>query len=186
MIVNHVSNLEGPLMYLFMRPRKTIALAKRELWEHPVMRKLMQWWETIPIDRTGMDRAAMDECFAVIKRGDILCLAPEGTRSKHGMLQQGKDGVGYIAGKALVPILPVSHYGIEDFSRNIKRLRRTSVTITVGKPFVIELGGRRLSSDVRQAITDEMMRRLAETLPEAYRGFYADRMDEPYTFTRNM
>lgn len=183
LVINHISVLEAPMMYLFMRPRNTIALAKKELWEHAVTRRIMQWWECIPIDRNGLDREALSSCFSVLEQQDILCIAPEGTRSADGSLQQGKAGTGYIAAKSRVPILPVANYGIESYGRNIRRLRRTDVHFTVGTPFVISSEKKRFSAEERQQITDEMMIRIARLLPPEYRGYYADRIDREFVFT---
>lgn len=185
-VSNHISTLEGPLLYLFMRPRHTIALAKQELWEKSFTRHLMQWWECIPVNREGMDREALNACFSVLDRKDILCIAPEGTRTEDGRLIQGKAGTGFIAFKKKVQILPIANYGIEDFSKNIRRLRRTPVTIKVGKPFIIESDKRRLNNEERQQVTDEMMLRIAELMPSEYHGFYADKVGSPYIFTKDV
>lgn len=185
-IVNHVSNIEGPLLYTFMRPRRTIALGKVELWERLFTRKLMQWWEVIPVNRGETDMQAMKQCFDVLDKGDFLCIAPEGTRSNKAKLLQAKSGTSFIALKKRVPILPIAHYGLEDFSRNIKRLKRTPVIVRVGKPFELVLEKNRYTSDERQVMVDEMMRRIACMLPEQYRGYYSDSIDDPFVFTREV
>jgi 1-acyl-sn-glycerol-3-phosphate acyltransferase len=186
LVINHLSALEAPLLYLFLRPRRTIALAKKELWGNAFTRKIMQWWECIPLDRDGMDRQALNEGFRVLKNSDILCIAPEGTRSPDNMLIEGKAGTSFIASKSGVPILPIANWGIEDFTKNIKRLRRTRVHFKVGTPFVIKTDKKRFSAEERQQITDEMMIRIAELLPESYRGFYAERIGEPRQFTADV
>jgi len=184
-IANHITFYEAPIYYLFLRPRRTIALAKKELWNSFVTRKLMEWWETIPVVRGAMDREAMRKSFQVLDEGNFFCVAPEGTRSRSGKLKQGKAGTAFIAIKKPVPILPIAHYGIQQFSRNIRRLRRTRFVFRVGQPFVIK-ESRRFSSEERQQITDEMMRRLAQLLPEDMRGYYADSMDEPFICTEEV
>jgi 1-acyl-sn-glycerol-3-phosphate acyltransferase len=186
LVINHLSTLEAPLLYLFLRPRRTIALAKKELWEHVFTRKIMQWWECIPLNREGMDRQALDRSFNVLQNNDILCIAPEGTRSPENMLIQGKAGTSFIAAKSGVPILPIANWGIENYTKNIKRLRRTRVNFKVGTPFVISTEKKRFSAEERQQITDEMMIRIAELLPESYRGFYAERVGEARQFTADV
>ncbi len=185
MIVNHVSNFEGPMMYVYLRPRNTYALAKRQLWDHLITRKLMEVWKAIPVDRGVLDRQAMNQCFAVLKQGDYLCIAPEGTRSRDGTLQRGKAGIAYIAARKQVPIIPVATTGFEQFPRNIRRLRRTPVTFTVGSPFEILPPQGRVTPQVRQVIADEMMMRLAQQMPPEYRGYYADR-EFSYSYTRGL
>jgi 1-acyl-sn-glycerol-3-phosphate acyltransferase len=182
-VTNHIGVLEGPILYLFLRPRDTIALAKQELWGHWFTRKIMSWWEAIPVNRDGMDREAMNACFRTLDESKMLCIAPEGTRSKDGRLQEGKAGTGFIAFKKQVTILPVANYGIEQLGENLRRFRRTPVIFKVGTPFSIISDKRRLSPEERQQITDEMMIRIARLMPEQYHGFYADRIDEQFIFT---
>lgn len=185
MIVNHVSVFEGPLLYVYMRPRNTIALAKKQLWDHRVTRFLMRIWRTIPVDRGMMDREAMARCFRVLKQGDFLCIAPEGTRSKDGILKKGKEGIAYIASRGHVPIIPVVTYGFEKFKDYAKRCRRTPIGIKVGNPFEIIPQKGRLSSADRQAITSEMMLRMAQLMPSEYRGGYA-KLEAVFHYTRDM
>jgi len=66
-----------------------------------------------------------------------------------------------------------SDCGVENFWHNIKRLKRTRVTFVVGKPFML-VNETKITKNVRQEITDQIMARLASMLPEGYRGAYAD------------
>ena len=182
-ITNHINVLEGPMLYLFMRPRNTIAMAKQELWNHAFTKRIMEWWECIPVNRGMLDRDAMNACFRVLDDEDLLCIAPEGTRSPDGRLQQGKAGTGFIAAKKRVPILPIANFGMEDYLKNFKRLKRTPVSIRVGKPFMVTIDKKRLSAEERQRLTDEMMIRLAKLMPDSYHGFYASMIDKPLTMT---
>src|SRR5690606_16950473 len=94
------------------------------------------------------------------------------TRSKDGCLLQGKPGVVAIAVRSKAPLLPIAFYGYENFWQNLKKFRKTDFNIVVGKPFQLNLNGNSLSRDVRQEITDEIMFKIAELLPEKYRGHY--------------
>lgn len=172
LIANHTSTFDGPLMYVFMRPREMVAMAKQELWDHAATRFLMNLWNSIPVDRENMGRQTMEQCFSILDRGDILAIAPEGTRSSDGTLQQGKAGVAFIAHKKQVPMVPIAITGFENFSKNIKRLRRTPLTIAVGKPFEVATTGGRLDAAGRQKLVDEIMLRLAELMPPSHWGFY--------------
>lgn len=95
-----------------------------------------------------------------------------------GSLEEGTQGAAYIALKADAPLIPVTFTGTENkqIFHNIKRLRRTQVSLTIGKPF--RLNG---APDHRQAIddgTNEIMHVLASQLPPAYRGYYGNRDSE--------
>ena len=185
MMVNHTSNLEGPMLYAFLQPRPLHALAKQELWEQKFMAYLMNMWKSIPVDRQNMGRSTMDACFKVLEDRHILAIAPEGTRSKDGNLQEGKGGVAFIAHKKDVPMIPVAVMGFPSLSKNIKRLRRTVITIKVGEVFEIVQKGGRIDADTRQALADEIMMRLAIMMPNEMRGHYKDK-DLVFTLTRTL
>ncbi len=185
MMVNHTSNLEGPMLYAFLQPRPLHALAKQELWEQKFMAYLMDMWKSIPVDRQNMGRSTMDACFKVLEDRHILAIAPEGTRSKDGNLQEGKGGVAFIAHKKDVPMIPVAVMGFPSFSKNIKRLRRTVITIKVGEVFEIVQKGGRIDADTRQTLADEIMMRLAIMMPNEMRGHYKDK-DIVFTLTRTL
>ncbi|MGE4453514.1 MAG: lysophospholipid acyltransferase family protein [Sphaerochaeta sp.] len=172
MMVNHTSNLEGPMLYAFLQPRPLHALAKQELWESKFMAYLMETWKSIPVDRENMGRSTMDACFKVLAEQHILAIAPEGTRSKDGNLQQGKGGVAFIAHKKNAPMIPVAVMGFEKTKANMKRLKRTVISVKVGNPFEIIQKGGRLDAESRERLGDEIMLRLAELMPEEKRGYY--------------
>lgn len=170
MMVNHTSNLEGPMLYAFLQPRRLHAIAKQELWNSKFMAYLMETWKSIPVDRDNMGRATMDACFKVLDQKDILAIAPEGTRSKDGKLQQGKGGIAFIAHKKDAPMVPVAVMGFE--KSNKKFLRRRKIVIKVGPCFEIIQKGGRIDADTRQSLADEIMLRLAMMMPEEKRGYY--------------
>jgi 1-acyl-sn-glycerol-3-phosphate acyltransferase len=174
LITNHVNFLEIPVIHCRLRPRRVIGLAKAEAWENPILRWLFDQWEAIPIRRGESDIGALRQALDALNRGEILGLAPEGTRSGHGRLQRGHTGIVTIALRSGAPLLPFVFYGGDAFRQNVRRLRRTPFHIVVGEPFTLDAGEERMDRDVRQRITDEIMYRLAALLPPAYRGHYAD------------
>ncbi len=174
LIANHVNFLEAPVLHCRFRPRKVIGLAKTEAWKNPLLGWLFDQWEAIPIRRGESDIGALRRALGALRDGGFIAVAPEGTRSRHGRLQRGRSGVVTIALRSGAPLLPVVFYGGEAIGRNLRRLRRTPFHIVVGEPFRIDVGGERLSHDLRRRITDEIMYRMAALLPPAYRGEYAD------------
>lgn len=175
LITNHVSTLEGPLFYVNLRPRKTIAMAKVELFDKFFTRTIMTTWDAVPIKRGAVDMQAMKSCFKVLEEGNFLCIAPEGTRSKTGKLLRGKAGTTLFATQKKVPIIPMVHWGIIDLGKNAKKFKRTAVTIKVGRAFYVEKKTEgKITSDDRQKMADEMMYQIASNLPEELRGYYSD------------
>lgn len=176
LISNHVSSMEAPLLYLGMRPRRTIALGKQELWDKWLTRQSMEAWECIPISREGVDQKAIGACMEVLNRGDFLCIAPEGTRSKSGRMQKAKPGVTLFC-RPGIPLIPVAVWGLESYKENLKRFRRTPVSIRVGEPYVPARPKGKMTSEKRQEMVDDMMVRIARLMPPEYRGYYAEMAD---------
>jgi 1-acyl-sn-glycerol-3-phosphate acyltransferase len=104
----------------------------------------------------------------------MIAIAPEGRESLTGALEEGTEGAAYLALKANTILVPVTFTGTENrrVFENIKRFRRSCVSMTIGKPFRIHDSPNR-----HQAIetgTKEIMQVLANQLPSAYRGYYGN------------
>lgn len=174
LVGNHVNFLEAPIMVPHLAPRPITGIAKEESWKNPLFNFLFTNWELIPIDRGMVDREAFRKSVEALQQGKILALSPEGTRSIDGKLLPGKPGMVAIAARSGAPFLPIAFYGHVDFWKHFKRLRRTPFHIRVGKPFQFAPGVDPLARDLRQPVTDEIMYKIAELLPPANRGAYAD------------
>jgi len=114
--------------------------------------------------------------ISLMEGGKCLIISPEGTRSRLGSLIEGKPGVAYLAARSGFPVIPVAVTGTEDkvILGNLKRLRKSSVTLTGGKQFVIPPLPKTNRDAALQKSTDEIMCRIAALLPERYRGVYAE------------
>ena len=111
-----------------------------------------------------------------IKQGGVLVIAPEGTRSKTGALQEGKPGVAYFAAKAGLVIVPValSGTGDKEVVNNLKHLRRSHFKAISGKSFVLPPLRKENRDEQLKEYTEEIMCRIAVLLPEEKRGFYKE------------
>jgi 1-acyl-sn-glycerol-3-phosphate acyltransferase len=184
MVSNHVNFLEAPLVYTHLLPRKMAGFAKAEAWKNPLLRFLAKLWGPIPLRRGEVDRSALREALDALEEGLILGLAPEGTRSGDGRLQQGNPGMVLLALRSGAPLLPVVHYGGELFWHNLARLRRTEFHVVVGQPFFLEPGGIKVSRQVRRQMTDEIMYQMAALLPPDHRGVYSNMDGATETYLR--
>jgi 1-acyl-sn-glycerol-3-phosphate acyltransferase len=173
-VSNHINFLEGPVIYTHLHPRQSTGYAAAKSWKNPLFAFIFNQWEIISIKRGEPDLHAIRKGLDALKKGLLLAIAPEGTRSGNGRLQRGHPGVVLLAQKANVPILPVVHYGGEYFWQNLKRLRRTDFSIVVGHPFQIKIPDSKINSEVRQKIVDEIMYQIAALLPPENRGVYSD------------
>jgi len=171
LVINHINFLEAPLLATFVSSSNLAALSKKENLSNPGYRYFASIWNAIPIDRDGVDTESFKRCLDWVAGGGILGLAPEGTRSMDGVLQQGKAGVAMLAQRAGVPIWPIAHWGAEDFWKNLKAFRRTPIRLRVGTPYLIAPAAS-MTRTVRQEIADEIMGSIAALMPERYRGSY--------------
>jgi 1-acyl-sn-glycerol-3-phosphate acyltransferase len=181
---NHVNFLEVPLLFTHLQPRPVTGFAKAETWHNPAMAVLFDLWGAIPLRRGEADVEALRRGLEALEKGQILAVAPEGTRSGDGRLQKGHPGVVLLALRSKAPLLPMVYSGGENLRPNLTRLRRTDFHIAVGSPFRLEAGGGRVTREMRQAMTDEIMYQLAALLPPAYRGYYADLPSATETYLR--
>lgn len=132
---NHASFLDPPLIGCQIS-RQIAYFARKTLWK----RGLASWWldavGTIPVDRDGgQDVSAIKRVLRAIKEDRGLILFPEGTRTLDGRLQDAKPGVGFIACRTQVPVVPVRIFGSFEACGKGRPLRvGTPVTIVFGKP----------------------------------------------------
>ena len=175
LITNHTTNLEGPAEYLFMQPRRATALGKRELWDHWYTRMFMKLWGVIPLNRGEVDTGAIRSAIRALDRGMYLGIAPEGTRSKTGILKRGLPGIAIIAARKPVPIYPLAQQGFLTMGKKLKRFRRPAITFRLGRPFVVRVPkGLKMTAPLLRDIADEIMTELARLLPSHQRGPYSD------------
>ncbi|MCL2128238.1 MAG: 1-acyl-sn-glycerol-3-phosphate acyltransferase [Treponema sp.] len=170
--VNHINFLEVPILVTHSYPLYLTGLVKSETWDNPVFAFLFNTYSAIPIDREGSFNGAFRQVREAMDNGFFVAIAPEGTRSKNGVLGRGKAGIIHLALDAKAPVLPVVHYGGQDIWDNIRHLRRTSFCFRAGRPFRIRFDGRP-DREVREEMLGEVMGQMARLLPEEMRGIYA-------------
>jgi len=183
-IANHTGQIEVPLLFAHLQPRVITGWAKVEAWNNWLLRWIFGIWGAIPVRRGEADTKALRYALKSIEDGKIFGLAPEGTRNKDGRLKRAMAGTALLAVHSGAPILPIAHWGGENYLSNLKRLKRTDFHIRVGEQFRIDASGVKVTGEVRQQIVDEMMYKLAELLPEEYRGEYSDRSKATERFIR--
>jgi 1-acyl-sn-glycerol-3-phosphate acyltransferase len=174
--VNHIGVIDIA-MFHYVFDRFDMFIPVGEKWEkNSFVRWLARNLNFLFVDRFNPDLKALRKMIALMDAGNSLVIAPEGTRSKTGALIEGKPGVAYLAARSGFPVLPVAITGTEDkvILGNIKRLRKSPVTLTAGKPFTLPPIPRENRDEALQTYTDEIMCQIAALLPERYRGVYAE------------
>ena len=173
---NHIGILDIIMVYYGIE-RTDLFIPVAEKWEKiGWIRWLGRQLNFLFVDRYNPDLKAMRKMIALMEEGNCLVIAPEGTRSRTGALIEGKPGVAYLAARSGFPVIPIAITGTEDkvIRENVKRLRRSNITLTGGKPFVIPPLPKKNRDEALQKYTDEIMCRIAAILPERYRGEYAE------------
>ena len=178
---NHVSNAD-PVFLELVSPRPLFFMGKEELFHNPLFHWILDRFGGFPVARGAADRAALRHARSVLDNGLALGIFPEGGRSRSASLIEGHAGAGLIALQARAPVLPVAIHGTEFFPVNGEPPpRRTpsddrGVTVTFGPPFSVPttVDQRRVTSD---EATRLIMTRVAQLLPEKYRGVYASEVE---------
>jgi 1-acyl-sn-glycerol-3-phosphate acyltransferase len=182
-VTNHVHIPEIPTLYTRLLPRRVHGMAQAErVLDRNVVGGILRLFGTIPVWRGEADLYALRTGIKKLTEGKIILLDPEGTRSHTGCLQKGRPGAILMALHSGAPVLPVVHYGSENYQQNLKRLRRTDLKYVVGKPFRVDAGGQRVNSSIRQQMIDEVMFQMAGLLPSQYRGAYAALNSAPHQY----
>ena len=167
--MNHLGSAD-PIIVVGHSPRPLTVIGKSEIVGWPLVGLVARAYGMIPVRRGEPDRAPLKTAISLLRSGRALLVAPEGRESLSGALERAKEGPAFIAQHSGAPIVPVALTGTE-WNRLLpawRRLRRPYATLTFGSPFTLPPGL------TRRAAADFMMRRIAELLPPAYRGVYAD------------
>jgi len=171
LVSNHLGDADM-VVGLAFAPKPVEFISKAEMYDYPVIGKLMDAYGVIWVHRGQPDRRALRAALQGLSQGRMVTIAPEGRESLSGALEEGTRGAAYLALKAGVPVIPVTVTGTENrrVYGSLKRFRRPVITLTVGQPFRLEP-----APDQKQAVqqgTLMIMNKLAEQLPEEYRGYY--------------
>jgi 1-acyl-sn-glycerol-3-phosphate acyltransferase len=179
---NHVSFLDSAFLMLQV-PRNISFVGKSEYMDSWKTKYLFPWMGMIPIDRGGgnKSRAALDTAEAVLRRGELFGIFPEGTRSRDGILHKGRTGAARLALEVGCPMYPVGMIGTREIQppdAKVPKLRG-ECTIKIGRPINVErYRGRTDRHLVLRQITDELMFEIRELTGQDYRNVYAGKTSE--------
>ena len=176
--INHMSHLDTPFLLGNNVRNDLTGLVTTKYKDNMIVAWFTNTAEGIWINRDVADFSAIRQASIVLNKGIALGIAPEGTRSKNGKLQEGKPGTILLAVKSGVPIVPVAITGTETAFNDLKHFRRPRLTARFGKPFVIPPFEQGRRSQDLSIWTEKLMVRIAALLPESYRGFYQNKIKE--------
>jgi 1-acyl-sn-glycerol-3-phosphate acyltransferase len=147
-------------------------MAKDEMNHWPVIGFLARSAGVFFVRRGEGDRAAQRLAFELLNEGRMIGVFPEGTRSRDGVLREGRAGAALLAIRTGVRILPVGVAGTHrQFASWLPR--RNRITIRIGQPFSLPVQPDGLDRDALRAGTERMMQAIAALLPAKQRGRWA-------------
>jgi 1-acyl-sn-glycerol-3-phosphate acyltransferase len=184
MASNHLSIVDSVYLPLMLDRPVTFA-AKSEYFtsKRPGLRLMGLYLRAtgqLSVDRAGARAAQqmLDGALGLLQSGELFGIYPEGTRSPDGRLYRARPGVGWLALKSGLPVIPVAMIGTDKVlppGRMVPRPGR--IEIRIGKPLtfaaVAPEGGREAPGKARRAIADEVIRAIQELSGQEYVPMYA-------------
>lgn len=167
-----------PIVIGVLFPRRLWFMAKIEIFRLPVVGFFARLTGQIPVHRGESDRAALEQALAYLREGRAVTIFPEGTVARHERLLQAHTGVAMLALRSGVPILPVAHTG----TRRVFIGRRgwfPRVDVQIGEPYVPQVPAGLSRKAALRMVTEDLMVRIAQMMPDEERGAYGVLTDGP-------
>ncbi len=131
---NHQSYFD-PVVVGVCSNRRMNYLARKTLFRFLPFRWLISYLDAIPIDRDGMGLSGIKETLRRLKRGELVLIFPEGTRTRDGEMGSLKPGFISVARRSRVPLIPVAMDGAyQAWPRGGKFPRPSRVCVVFGEP----------------------------------------------------
>lgn len=173
-MMNHISAIDPVLCMGAITNRFVIPMTKIENAQNWFFGLFVWWWGAYTVNRSEVDRKALVNSIELIKSGQMILIAPEGTRHPEG-LAEAKDGLAFIATKANAVIIPTGISGAVGWDSKLKRAQRPHINVNFGKPFRFKTGDGRVPREALNVMSQEAMYQLALAVKdETRRGFYSD------------
>jgi long-chain acyl-CoA synthetase len=139
-IANHQSHLDAPdiikALPRHIRTKTNVAAAKDYIFGNRATGFLSRIiFNTFPLDRYGCIDESLANIGKILDKGNSVLIFPEGTRTRDGLMQDFKKGIGVIAPEMGVPVIPIKISGnYEILPRKHHIPKRGKTTITIGDP----------------------------------------------------
>ncbi|MEI5907172.1 lysophospholipid acyltransferase family protein [Bacillus spongiae] len=150
---NHIETLDPPVVGI-TAPRPVSFMAKAELFDVPVLGKIIKNLHAFPVKRGMSDREALRTGLKALKEGNVLGLFPEGTRNKTGKLGKGLAGAGFFALRTKAHVVPCAIIGPYKPFRKLK--------VVYGKP--IDMEPYRESKASAEEVTEVIMNHIGDLI----------------------
>ena len=148
-----------------LRGKEVRYLGKKELVSNPIIRWIFKIGEQITFDREAEGQKVLEEAIKALKKGEVIGIYPEGTRSLTGKMQKGKTGVARLAIWAKVPVIPVGIKGAFELMPKGKIVPKfkKNIVVNIGKPIHFDdYYKRKIKKQLLRNLTDEIMIEIAK------------------------
>ena len=180
-VANHLSWYD-PILLWAVFPRRVWFFTKIEIFRWPVVGLLCRLTGQIPVNRGESDRAALEIGLRYLQEGKALMIFPEGTVERQEQMIPAHTGAAMLAMRTGATILPIAHCGTRRVLRSL-RSWFPLVEIQIGKPYTPVLPEGVPRKVGLKMVTEHMMTRIAEMLPEEQRGVYREKVDGSESLT---
>jgi len=183
---NHLSFSDSIFLPLVV-PRRVTFLAKSDYFNGRGVKgrataAFFKGAGQLSIDRSGgrAGEAALNSGLKVLRRGELLGIYPEGTRSPDGRLYRGRTGVARMVLEAGCTVLPVAMIGTDKAQPSGKRVPKIMrIGVRIGKPLDFSrYEGMENDRFVLRSVTDEIMYELMLLSRQEYVDMYATSMKD--------
>jgi len=182
---NHVSFMDSLFIPLVLK-RRVVYLGKSDYFDSAKTRWFFKMVNVIPVKRDGgtAGEAAIQAGVRELRKGLVVGIYPEGTRSPDGRLFRGKTGVARMALLANAPVIPVGVFGTRELQPPDRKMPKMSgrVQIVFGKPLSFErFEGQDRDRFVLRSVTDEILYEIMMITGQEYVDEYASRVKAELT-----
>ena len=166
---NHQSYID-PLLLGGLCNRRMNYLAREDLFDKGFFGWLIRFYDAIPVRRDGMSISGLKETLKRLKRGELVVIFPEGTRTEDGNIAELKSGFCMLARKTKVPLVPVAINGAFDvWPKGQKMPKLARVVLEAGDPIPAEEVAK-LDDEALVARVDERIRECFASAEELRTG----------------
>ncbi len=168
-VANHLTFAEPPIIRILL-PREARFATKEGFFKNRIIGAAMRSYGAFPVYQGKVDRAGIRLMENYLEQGLVVAIFPEGTRSRTAALLPALNGAALLAHRTGASILPIGIWGTEQMRKKGWFLRRPVINIQFGSPFLLP---REHGRSERVGATHMIMKRIAELLPDGFRGAYA-------------
>ena len=114
--------------------RKVFYMTKDDMWRSPALGRIIEALGGFPVNRDGADRLALDRAQAVLERGDVLIMFPEGTRRSGPAVEDLHEGAAFLAARTGALVVPIGIGGSDRaMPKGSKVVRPVTIHLAVGE-----------------------------------------------------